>query len=356
MPRIPKKVKQLLVKSHDSALLAVEIYNKPAIAFRSYNYIILMCIAWLAFFHAYFEKKGIKYYYRERGSRRYVYIDGEKKSWDLSECVSKYFQGESDPVRDNLDFFIGLRNKIEHSYLPALDISICGECQALLLNYEKYVTKEFGLEFGLSESLVIPLQMLSVNTDWRTKVLKELQSKEYEIVQNYINTFRDSLNDDAYNSTEYSFKVFLIPKVGNRENSSDLSMEFIPYDSTSPEDFENYKKAITLIKKKQVPVRNPGALKPSDVCARINEIFKINGDKKFNASYHHSKCWKYYKVRPESNSENRTDTNLKYSHYDVAHGDYLYTDDWVDFLKSELSDSSKTMEIFGVEDIMDLFR
>lgn len=355
MPRIPKKVKQLLVKSHDSALLAVEIYNKPAIAFRSYNYIILMCIAWLAFFHAYFEKNNIKYYYRERGSRRYVYIDGEKKSWDLSECVSRYFQGESNPVKDNLNFFIGLRNQIEHSYLPALDVSISGECQALLLNYEKYVTKEFGPQFGLSESLVIPLQMLSVNTDWKTKVLKELQSKEYEIILKYINTFRDSLNDDAYNSSEYSFKVFLIPKLGNRENSSDLSVEFIPYNSTSSEDLEDYNKAIALIKQKQVPVLNPGALKPGDVCKRINELFGINGEKKFNASYHHSKCWKYYKVRPESNSENPTDTNLKYCHYDAAHGDYLYTDDWVDFLKSELSDSSKTMELFGVEDIGDLF-
>lgn len=355
MPRIPKKVKQLLIKSHDSALLAIENYNKPAIAFRSYSYIILMCIAWLAFFHAYFEKKGTKYFYRKKDSKRYVYVDGEKKSWDLNRCVKEYFNEESNPARDNLKFFIGLRNQIEHSYLPALDLSICGECQALLLNYEKYLIREFGQQFSLSESLVIPLQMLSVNPNWKKGVIKELQSKEYEFVRNYIDTFRDSLNDEAYNSLEYSFKVFLIPKVGNREKSSDLSLEFIHYDPTNPEEQEKYKKVVALIKQKQVPVRNPGALKPSDVCNRINEFFEISGNQKFSASYHHSKCWKHYKVRPEPSNQNPTETNLKYCHYDAAHKDYLYTDEWVEFLKSELSESSKVMNIFGVENIKDLF-
>jgi hypothetical protein len=43
--RLPKKVSLLLEKSKDSALLAVEVYNKTRTAFKSFAYITLMsCI------------------------------------------------------------------------------------------------------------------------------------------------------------------------------------------------------------------------------------------------------------------------------------------------------------------------
>jgi hypothetical protein len=64
-------------------------------------------------------------------------VDGEKKAWDLSDCIKEHFKGQDYPSKQNLKFFIGLRNQIEHSFLPALDPEIYGECQALLLNYEK---------------------------------------------------------------------------------------------------------------------------------------------------------------------------------------------------------------------------
>jgi len=40
------KTKNILESSIDSALLAVEIYNKPRTLFKVENYIILMIIAW----------------------------------------------------------------------------------------------------------------------------------------------------------------------------------------------------------------------------------------------------------------------------------------------------------------------
>ncbi|MCK4732082.1 MAG: DUF3644 domain-containing protein, partial [Methanophagales archaeon] len=153
MPRLPKKVKELLAKSRDSALLAVDIYNKPATKFRSYSFIVMMNIAETSLFHAIFERQGIKYFYRKKDSNRYIYVDGEKKAWDLSMCIKEYFKDQNPPSKQNLKFFIGLRNKIEHRFLPALDPEIYGECQALLLNYEKLITQEFGDDFSLNESL-----------------------------------------------------------------------------------------------------------------------------------------------------------------------------------------------------------
>ena len=52
----PIIVKQLLTKAKDSAMLAIEFYNKPAVNFKSEGFIIMMCIAWTSLFHAYILK------------------------------------------------------------------------------------------------------------------------------------------------------------------------------------------------------------------------------------------------------------------------------------------------------------
>ena len=60
--------------------------------------------------------------------------------------------------RSNLEFLIGLRNKIEHRQLPELDPALYGECQAALINFDDFITSEFGIRHALSESLAVSLQ------------------------------------------------------------------------------------------------------------------------------------------------------------------------------------------------------
>ena len=84
------KTKTILENSRNSALSAVEIYNRPNSKFRIENYIILMVIAWTKLFHAYFQIKiGERYFYKERNGR-YKIVDGEKKAWELKECLKNY--------------------------------------------------------------------------------------------------------------------------------------------------------------------------------------------------------------------------------------------------------------------------
>lgn len=303
----------------------------------------MMNIAWTSLFHAIFEKKGIKYFYRQENSSRYVYLDDQRKAWDLSKCINEYFGGNDVPEMQNLKFFIGLRNQIEHRFLPALDLEICGECQSLLLNYEKMLTQEFGDIFSLNESLAIPLQLLTVNPAWRNQIFKELQSREYSAVKEYIDTFRYSLTENILNRPEYSFRVFLVPKLGNKETSSDVAIEFVPYDPNKPEEMAKYKKMVAFIKEKQVPVVNLGKLKPLDVAKRIEKKLNI----KFHPSSHHAMCWRYFKVRPSADSDTPEKTNTRYCQYDVAHRDYVYTEEWAQFLISELSDPVKRKSVLN---------
>ncbi len=58
-------VKQLLTKAKDSAMLAIEFYNKPAVNFKSEGFITMMCIAWTSLFHAYFFKNNQFYQFRD---------------------------------------------------------------------------------------------------------------------------------------------------------------------------------------------------------------------------------------------------------------------------------------------------
>ena len=74
--------------------------------------------------------------------------------------TSRQFYGTNNPpVRKNLEFFIGLRNRIEHCSLAQLDPEIFGECQAMLLNFESLLTTEFGdrqaIRGGLSFTLIL---------------------------------------------------------------------------------------------------------------------------------------------------------------------------------------------------------
>jgi hypothetical protein len=344
MPRKSLNVRQLVKKSQESAILATDIYNKPATKFRSHGYIVLMIIAWTSLFHAIFEKRKINYYYKIQDSRKYVKIDGERKSWEISKCCEEFFIDKNSPIKKNLEFFIAIRNKIEHRFLPSLDYEICGECQALLQNYEKILIQEFGEKYCLSDTFSIPLQLLTIKPEWKNSVLKELQGKQYHFIKTFIDGYRTSLEDSIWQSNEYCFRVFLVPKLGNNQRTSSFSIEFVQYDSSNPDEMKKYEKLVTMIKDRQVPVVNLGGLRAIDVCNLITAKLKIH----FIASHEHVRCWKYFQVRPSSGNADPHKTKSEYCQYDATHKDYVYTTAWVDFLILELSNEAQRKKIFGI--------
>lgn len=146
------KAKTILESSIDSALLAVEIYNKPRASFRTEAFISLMIIAWTRLFHCHFFRTiGDKYYFKDRKSKYYTRINGEKRAWDLYECLKQFGTLPLD-VTANLELFILLRNKIEHRHIEKreFDTMLFGECQSLLFNFESQLIEWFGEEYSLS--------------------------------------------------------------------------------------------------------------------------------------------------------------------------------------------------------------
>ncbi len=315
--RLPKKVSSLLKKAKESALLAVDVYNKPKTSFRSSGFIVLMCIAWTSLLHAIFEKKKEKYFYRQPNNR-YVKVDGEKKAWELKKCAESFFN-RSDPTLKNILFFYQLRNKIEHTFLPEIDANILGECQAFILGFDKILTKEFGDGHTLLDDY-IPLQL--------SRSVREIpETRDGKSLLSFINKYRVSLSTDITNSQDFAYKVFVIPNVGNHRNSSDVAINFIKIDENNSEELTKYSKSIIAIKQQKIQVANQGRLKPTGV---VEEIKMKTGIKK--TIHWHTTIWKKHKVRKLGKD---VKTTAKYCQYDVPHKDYIYTDKWVDFLIKE---------------------
>jgi hypothetical protein len=249
MPRLKNEVAIHLEKARDSAFLAVETYNRPRTSFRSGGYIVLMCIAWTALFHAIFFKRNKKPFYRKRSNRRHFEVlDGDKKAWELSSCLAEFWGAEHPTVRLNLEFFVKLRNKIEHRSMPGIDIDIFGECQALLFNFEDLLVAEFGDKYALNESLSLALQFSCSRNENQQVALRKLHRSLAKDVVSYINAFRTSLSTEQIQNMQFSYKIFLFPKPANREGSADLAVEFIKYDSNNPEEMARINRAVALIK------------------------------------------------------------------------------------------------------------
>lgn len=342
--KLSNHTKYQLEKCRTAAIAAVDSYNRPGPRFRTAIYVVLIVLAWQAFFHACFYKQKQKPWYRTGTSKhktgvRYEKVNGEPKHWDLSKCLSEYFRDRHPPERKNLEFLLGLRNKIEHRHLPQLDPTLYGECQAALMNLEDYLVHEFGNQYGLEEFLSVSLQFSRVRMEEQKKAIRSLAS-EAATVMDYIMAFRGGLSDHALNHSGYAYRVFLVPKIANRENSADSAIEFVHFDEADEEQRATLQKMNVLIKDKHVPIANLDVKRPTEVVTAVSRELPLV----FNM-HHHTKAWKYFRVRPASNSTQPQHTNPSYCVYDKAHKDYLYTKAWITKLISELSDPTKYEQV-----------
>ncbi|MGH7329518.1 MAG: DUF3644 domain-containing protein, partial [Polyangiaceae bacterium] len=97
----PKRFRYYLAVAKQEALLACDLYNEPRQP-RSFElFVVHMERAWLNLFHAVQAELG-----------------GEEESWDLRSVVSVHIPNDPDPIRRNIEFFIALRDRIEHKLTP----------------------------------------------------------------------------------------------------------------------------------------------------------------------------------------------------------------------------------------------
>ena len=324
-------------KSREAALLAIQIYNNPSVKFRTEGFIVYMMISFTALFHAYFEKIGIDYWYVNKETGLPEMINGDKRYWELSTCVNEFYMDTQTPEKENLKLCIEIRNKIEHRFYNSIDLNLSGYCQSLLLNYEMLLISEFGEYFSLGGSqLSLALQLSSYNNK-QQKVLNVIQTKYFNEIQDHITNFCKDIPFEIKENGRFNFRAFFIPKIGNHASSSDISIEWVKYDPNNPEEMDKYQKTVGFIKEKTTQVANQGMYLPGDVVRLIKERGFT-----FDMGLH-TRARKLFMVRPKGKSPNGC--NTKYCQFSEPHKNYVYTNEWVEFLVSKIQNPDELEKI-----------
>ena len=334
---------RLLANARESALAAVRIYNDPVAGYRTETFIVLMVGAWNSLLQAILERDDIDYYARDESGAQEL-IDGRAKVLSTWELVDLALGGdEHRPVRENLDFFLKLRNQIAHRYLPALDTEIAGEAQAMLLNFEELLLAEFGEEATLGERLAVPLQLSGFRSDGSLLSLRKAQARLPVNVSDFLSQHRAAVDDEVLTSPKYCLRIFFVPVTANRERSADSVVRFVPPDRVTPELEAHLTNTTVVTKRKITPVVSAGLLRPKEVVNLVDERLPH----RFTMSTH-TACWKHFGVRPPQGALEPEATESRYCSWDRLLNGYGYTEAWVDKLVRELSDLEKYEKVVGI--------
>ena len=333
---------RLLAKSRECALAALRVFNDPLSAFRTETFIVLMIIAWNSLLQALLERSSVDYYERDESGAQ-VIIGGRAKvleTWKLVQLALS--TDEYRAVRANLDFFLGLRHQISHRYLPALDVAVTGEAQAMLLNFENLLVNRFGEEAALGDRLAVPLQLSGFRNQETLRSLRKAQAQLPTDVSDYLTRHRSGVDDDVLTNSEYCLQIFFVPVAANRERSADAVVRFVPLDRVTPELEQLLSQTRVVTKRRITPVASADLLRPTEVVNLVAERLPY----RFTMDTH-TRCWRHYKLRPPSGSGEPEATNDRYCRWDRLMKGYGYTRAWVEKLVRDLSDEGKYESVVG---------
>jgi len=314
MPRTTRSGKvDLIEKSREAMLSAVQIYNNPLTTFKSESFIVLSMIAWTYLLHAFYRSKSIDYrYYRMVGRRKRFdkNADGSIRYWELAECISREESPLDQNTKNNLKFLIGLRNQVEHKKATGLDSYMSARYQACALNYNFYLKKLHGERHGLDNYLALGLQFAELDFS-QAKIIKDKEGLIPKQIISYISDFDSKLSVSEIKSERYAYRLLFTKVEAKRKGQADRVIEFI--DPKSPLAKNISKEYWVLKEKKSKPflVREVLAkLKKRGITLTTNK---------------HSELWKKYDGKNPSKGYGVM----------VGSGWYWYQD-WVDFLSREL--------------------
>ena len=271
---------ELITKSRESALAAVQIFNSPMITFKSEIYIVLMHIAWTYLLHAFYRKQGVEYrYYKQREKRR-VYDrtkSGAFKYWELERCLNERRCPLDKDTVNNLRFLIEIRHEIEHQMTTRIDSSLSAKFQACCLNYNEYVKTFFGDKLGIDKHLAFSLQFTSISQEQIETLPTPDKMPSY--IKSFIDGFENQLTYDEFNSPKFAYRVLFVAKTANHKGQADQVIEFVKSDSPLAADVN---RAYTVIKETE---------KPKYLPSQIVSMMKDKGYKRFGMTQH-TNLWK----------------------------------------------------------------
>ena len=145
---------QLVEKSVDAYVLALETINRLSIKYRIESFTHLVCNAWELLLKARVldvqDSRDAIYYKTKRGEPR--------RTISLRDALAKVIANEKDPLRRNLEVVADLRDEAMHFVISEVPNDILLLFQACVINYHKKLNEWFGL--SLSERVSVGMMTI----------------------------------------------------------------------------------------------------------------------------------------------------------------------------------------------------
>ena len=318
-----------LLHSRKACLSALQIWNDPIAPFRTGAFSLLFVTAWNNLALALAKRNEIEWRDLDKFGRP-VPINDTERALDTYSLIKLVLpEDDNNGTRENIRYWIDLRNKVAHHYLPELDTLVIPEAQAGLLNFERIVTEEFGEEYSLAEHLSVPLHLTGFRNPDVLASLKQAQANLPLEIQTILSrterTAPELLADDTY-----SLRVAFVPFVPASGTSPDTVAYFVRPGEV-PNDLQETLTNYIILPKVSRSSR-PG-LRPSDVVKEVLKRIPF----KFN-NQDHAKVARYLKIRPERGQPDQS-LDENYCEYITSIKTYLYNQKWIDRVVEEISTS-----------------
>ena len=145
--------------SKAALLAAIEVYNKPQIAYRDECFVILLVNAWELLFKAVLSKNKVRIFKPKKRGHPYRSITIE----DSMAASRRFFPShvQFEPVAQNVALLVEYRNQAVHLYNQSgLNVVIYGLAQTSITNYRDLVQAWFNID--IAEEMTISLLPLAL--------------------------------------------------------------------------------------------------------------------------------------------------------------------------------------------------
>ena len=307
---------ELIEKSKEAMMSAIQIYNNPLINFKSEIFIVTSVISWTYLMHAYYRSIKQDYrYYRMQGKRKRY--DRTKhnayKYWDLERCLNDKKCPLDRGTVLNLKFLIGIRHEIEHQRTDKIDDYIGAKLQACALNYNRELVKLFGEKHSIQSQLSLAIQLTPLDPAQEEQLRKEADNLKYSNIINFVTEFEAKLSEKELKLQSYAYRVVYVPISVNRANQADKAIEFIKANS---QDAKNVEKVLIR-----------GVEKPKYLPGQIVQIMNDEGYKSFSMHYH-TKLWQSKDAR-----------NPKHNYGVFVAKQWYWYENWLDVVRKYCEDT-----------------
>lgn len=316
-----KIIEQLLNKSEEAFILAIEIYNKPTIKYRVEGFAFFICNAWELMLKAHLIKT--------KGETSIYYKDNQDRTINLENCIKLLFTNDKDPLRMNLEKIIELRNTSTHFITEEYEMVYVPLFQSCIFNFSEKMQKFHEIDV----TNLISLNFLNL-------VVKENALNENEIKAKYSNEIAEKLlglNNKISKIAQESNSNFAI-RIEHHyylTKDKDKATDTVAID-------KNSKNTVQIIKE----LKNPNETHKYTAKKLIMEINKqlnklninltYNGKENVDFNYHHLDLFcKYYDIK----------SNIKWCfvHKQFSQPNYTYSTQTIEFIIDEIKKDPKNI-------------